>query len=212
MNIKNIIGMAVTIALAWLAWTTWFPAPAVLQQADVRAWLPERLDIDGVKTERWRVYTRRMVWNKAVESFANQLKEKNIEAIMLNRKESVMLHVFDDPRRFVSYAEAKEAVKDWGNMDTIDILRQSDGSYMIGLGRFFIDDYANQHQENLRKIGKPFVYHKQSKVIPTFRFVFPPLMESEAEILWKNIQDMGAVDPVMMTESEFNATFVGNMQ
>lgn len=212
MNIKTLLGYTVVAALAWLTVVIWFPQPPIIKQADVQASLPERLDIDGVKTERWRVYTRRMVWDKAVEAFQKQLQEKQIDAVVLNRKESVMLHVFDDPRRFLSHTEAEAALQEWRGMDTIDILRQSDGTYMLSLGRFYLDAYAQQHEENLRKIGKPFVYHKQAKIIPTFRFVFPALTEQEAETLWKNIQDMGAVDPVMMSESEFNATFVGNMQ
>ncbi len=208
---KNILGFIAALGLSWLAWQAWFPPETISEQTDVRAWLPERPGMGGQEQENWRVLTRRMVWLKAVESFQDRLKEKGIEAILLKRKESVMLHVFDDPRLFTSLSKAKKAQKAWGISD-VDTLKDKNGNYILGLGRFYIPAYAEQRQERLDKTGKKYVYKKHTKVIPTYRFIFPALPEKEAEMLWKSIQEMGAVDPVMMTDNEFNAMFVGNIQ
>jgi len=97
------------------------------------------------------------------------------------------------------------------NKEYADILRRADGKYMLGLGRFYLPEYAQLRQETLKTLKKPYKYTQDTKIIPTYRFIFPALSESEAEVLWKNIQDMGAINPVMMTENEFNAMFVGGM-
>lgn len=208
---KNMLALLAIIGLAWVTWNVWFPSPTINTQSDVRAWLPQRPDMGTAEQENWRVFTRRMVWDKAVTSFQERLKEKNIEAVVLERKESVMLHVFDDPRIFKTSQEAEKEKKEW-NIDGVDILKRDDGTYMLGLARFYIADYAEKHQEILRKSGKQYTYKQQTKVIPTYRFIFPALPEVEAETLWRSIQEMGAVDPVMMSENEFNALFVGNVQ
>jgi len=209
-NVKNILGFIAVLVMAWLTWNIWFPDATIKEQVDVRAWLPEKPDVAGVQKEKWRVMTRRMVWDKAVDAFQARLQEKGLKAIVLKRKEAVSLHVFDDPRRFISRTKAEQAKKAWAIGD-VDVLRQADGSYMLGLGRFFIAAYAEQRQEKLKLLGKPYAYEQRTKKIPTYRFIFSALEESEAELLWKSIQEMGAVDPVMMGESEFNATFVGNV-
>ncbi|MDX8388090.1 MAG: hypothetical protein R8M46_06105 [Ghiorsea sp.] len=206
---KKIIGLLTVIAMSWVTWNVWFPPETITEQADVRAWLPERPDMGASEQEKWRVFTRRMVWDQAVEGFKKRLAEKNIEAIVLKRKESVMLHVFDDPRVFKSLKNAEKAKKDWG-IKEVDVLKRGDGTYLVGLGRFYLTAYAEQREDRLQKTGKKFVYKQRTKVIPTYRFIFPALPEKEAEMLWKNIQDMGAVDPVMMSENEFNAMFVGS--
>ncbi len=208
---KNILGFLTAIGLSWVAWQAWFPPATISEQADVRAWLPPRPDLGVGEQEKWRVFTRRMVWKKAVDAFHERLKDKNIEAIVLERNEEVMLHVFDDPRRFTSRKDAVKAEKDW-KIKEVDILQREDGSFMLGLGRFYLPAYAEQRQDTLKKTGKAYVYEKHTKVIPTYRFIFPALPEQEAEMLWKSIQEMGAVDPVMMSENEFNAMFVGNIQ
>ncbi len=209
-SLKNIAGAIAVLGMCWLTWQIWFPEETIIEQVDVRAWLPERPATAGIKEEKWRVLTRRMVWDKAVAEFQSRLHEKNLEAIVFKRKESVSLHVFDDPRRFVSRGQAKAAQQAWG-IDDVDILRQEDGRYMLGLGRFFIAKYAENRQNRLTKTGQQYTYEKRIKKIPTYRFIFPALPESEAELLWQNVQDMGAVDPMMMSEGEFNATFVGSV-
>ena len=72
---KNIIGFLTAIGLSWVAWQAWFPPETISEQADVRAWLPPRPDLGAGEQEKWRVFTRRMVWKKAVESFQERLKE-----------------------------------------------------------------------------------------------------------------------------------------
>ena len=207
---KQLLAWISIAILAWLAWLAWFPPQSTVKQADVQVWLPERPDLGAREAEKWRVFTRRMVWSKAVDTFRQRLKEKHIEALVLKRKEEVMLHVFDDPRVFNTFAEAAKAKKEW-RIGSVDILKRDDGKFYLGLGRFYLTAYAEQREQRLNKTGKPYKYEQRRKVIPTYRFIFPPLPEKEAEILWKQIQEMGAVDPVMMTENEFNATFVGGI-
>ena len=209
-NLKNILGLTLVFVLAWAAWNAWFPPKIIHEQQGVRAWIPERPHLGALEDERWRVFTKRMVWKKAVDELQAKFKEHNMNPIILERKEAVQLHVFDDPRSFVSRTEAEVALQEW-NIDSIDILRRSDGKYMLGLGRFYLPEYAKLRQEALQTLKKPFKYFQDTKIIPTYRFIFPALSEHEAEVLWKNIQDMGAINPVMMTENEFNAMFVGGM-
>ncbi|MDQ7001410.1 MAG: hypothetical protein Q9N02_01815 [Ghiorsea sp.] len=205
---KNILGFMMVVGLAWLTWQAWFPPATISQQADVKAWLAERPDLGVQEDEKWRVFTRRMVWSQAVDTFRKRLKEKNIEALVLERKEEVMLHVFDDPRSFTSFTQAANAKKEW-HIEEVDILKRANGQFYLGLGRFYLTAYAERREKALNKTKKAYNYKQRRKVIPTYRFIFPPLPEKEAEILWNTIQEMGAVDPVMMTENEFNATFVG---
>lgn len=205
---KNILGFMMVVGLAWLTWQAWFPPVTISQQADVKAWLAERPDLGVQEDEKWRVFTRRMVWGQAVDTFRDRLKEKNIQALVLERKEEVMLHVFDDPRSFTSFTQAANAKKEW-HIEEVDILKRENGQFYLGLGRFYLTAYAEKREKALNKTKKAYNYEQRRKVIPTYRFIFPPLPEKEAEILWNTIQEMGAVDPVMMTENEFNATFVG---
>ena len=209
-KLKNIIGFVSVLGLSWLAWKAWFPPEIVNKQADVRAFIPERPNLGNLEHEKWRVFTKRMVWKKAVDELQAKFEENNMKPIILERREAVQLHVFDDPRTFVSHDEAAKAVKEW-HIDSVDILRRNDGKYMLGLGRFFLPEYAQKRQEALQTLKKPFKYAQDTKIIPTYRFIFPALSEKEAEVLWKNIQDMGAINPVMMTENEFNSLFVGGM-
>jgi len=209
-HLKNITTFITVLVLCWLTWNIWLPPATITEQADVRAWLPERPDMGMQDQEMWRVFTKRMVWDKAATAFQERLKESGIEAIVLKRKESVMLHVFDDPRHFNSRNEAVKAQKAW-KIEEVDLLKRKDDSYMLGLGRFYIAEYAQKRQKNLDKNGTKYTYKKQLKVIPTYRFVFPSLPEPEAQTLWKNIQKIGAVDPIMMPTNEFNAMFVGGM-
>ncbi len=209
-NLKNIIGILSVLALSWLAWKAWFPPEFAHEQKDVRVFIPERPNLGSLEEEKWRVFTKRMVWKKAVDELQAKFREHNMNPILLERREAVQLHVFDDPRTFVSHEEAQAALQAW-NIDGVDILRRKDGKYMLGLGRFYLPEYAKLRQEALRALKKPFKYSQETKIIPTYRFIFPALSEKEAETLWKNIQDMGAINPVMMTENEFNALFVGEM-
>ncbi|MDQ7003498.1 MAG: hypothetical protein Q9N67_00650 [Ghiorsea sp.] len=207
---KNILGIIFVVGMAWLAWNAWFPPQIIGKQQDARAWIPERPHLDALENEKWRVFTKRMVWKKAVEDLQAKFQENNMNPIILEHKEAVQLHVFDDPRTFVSNKEAQAAKKEW-HIESVDILRRSDGKYMLGLGRFYLPAYAQLRQEALQSLKKPYKYFQDTKIIPTYRFIFPALPEKEAEVLWKTIQDMGAINPVMMTENEFNAMFMGGM-
>jgi len=209
-NFKKMISLSAVFALCWLTWNIWLPSSTITEQADVRAWLPERPDMDMQKQAMWRVFTKRMVWDKAVTTFQERLEESGIETVILKRNESVMLHVFDDPRHFNSRDEAVKAQKTW-DIEEVDLLKRQDGSYMLGLGRFYIAEYAQKRQQELDENGGKYTYNKQTKVIPTYRFVFPSLPEPEAQRLWERIQKAGAVEPIMMPTNEFNAMFVGGM-
>jgi len=209
-SLKNILGLTIVVGLGWLAWHSWFPGELRTEQTDVSAYIPERPNLGNLEHEKWRVFTKRMVWKKAVDDLQAKFKEHNMEPIILSRKEAVQLQVFDDPRSFVSHADAEAAKKDW-HIDGVDVLRRNDGKYMLGLGRFYLPEYAQLRQKELQTLKKPYKYSQETKIIPTFRFIFPALSEAEAEVLWKNIQDIGAINPVMMRENEFNAMFVGGM-
>jgi len=76
-NLKNIVGFIIVLGLSWAAWNAWFPPQIIDKQQDVRAWIPERPHLGALENEKWRVFTKRMVWKKAVEDLQAKFKENN---------------------------------------------------------------------------------------------------------------------------------------
>jgi len=203
------------LALCWVglasfvAWRAWNP-PVWLNQAQVLVLsIPNIAPLDAGK---WRVVTRRMVWKKAVDGMQRQLHTLDYSLTLIRKREPVELHAFDDVRLFSTKKEAY-AAKTWWERQGIDAdvldVSPSGGkpAYRVELGRYYLSAYAEDAQKKIEQAGKPYRYQKRQVMIPSYRFAFPAMTKSEAEILWRRLQNMGIADPVMMQASKFDSLY-----
>jgi hypothetical protein len=223
------IGQGLTlIILAGLAWFVWqppAPAPSPVavyapipelpvsnQPTKPAATSPNKVVLQAPKLPQWRVVTRRIVWSAAVKALEERLKEAELSPIKLKRKEPVIMHAFDDAALFRTAKAAEAARKKWlkANIEATVIkanIEVNKDIYMVGLGRFFLTEYAEQIQNRLKQIGKPYRYERRTVTIPVYRFTFPARHKREAEKLWQQLQDLGVATPVLMPEKEFQKAY-----
>lgn len=195
--------LAVTLLIVvcgFIAWQAWQPPATPGQQSSVRASIPQTGD---QPQQMWRVVTHRMVWKQAVIELENRLQESGIAMERIMRKEPVELHAFDDPGTFETEAEAYKVKAMWREKGVeADVLKR-EITYGVGLGRFFLIDYAERMQSRLKQIGVPYQYERRTVVIPAYRFASDSMDKPEAEKLWKTLQNMGVGSPVLIPESRF---------
>ncbi|RMD61776.1 MAG: hypothetical protein D6824_07645, partial [Planctomycetota bacterium] len=172
--------VVVLLGLAWLAWQPPAPAPAPpplirnLPHAS-QAIAPAGIRPDAaiqVPEEAWRVVTRRLVWKKAVDTLRARLTEAGLDPIPIRRREEVTLHAFDDATLFSTREAAERAARDWRrhHIEASVIQAQVEVGkpvWLVGLGRFYLTEYAEQMQHRLRTIGKPYRYERREVRIPT---------------------------------------------
>ncbi len=199
---------AVAIILAgWLAWFAWQPPELSRPQTTIKRNLPENIDAGP---EMWRIVTKRMVWKKAIATMQDRLYKEGFETKLIVKHEPIQLHAFDDPGVFKTAAEAEKIKTVWRKKRVEAEVLKREITYIVGLGRFYLTSYAEQMQERLKRIGKPYRYEQRTVVIPAYRFVFKPMEKSEATRSWKRLQNLGIADPVMMRESEFQKLYGKN--
>lgn len=209
--------MRKTFSLVWilgvlvLTWQAWNPPISSFQAQGIRFSIPNIAPLDS---GQWRVVTRRMVWKKAVDGMRNQLDGLGYTLILIHKKEPIELHAFDDIRLFSS-KKAAYAAKTWWENKHIDAeVLDTSGSeqppvYRVELGRYYLSAYAKDAQKELNQAGKPYRYQKRQVMIPSYRFAFSAMVKSEAVILWRRLQNMGIVNPVMMQASKFDTLYKG---
>jgi len=220
---------ALLLGLLLLAWFIWQPPAPAPGPEPVIAMLPEPppqkpeaprrqaepakpVAASPKKQHLWRVVTRRIVWSAAVKTLEKRLKEAGLEPIRLKRREPVIMHAFDDATLFATREAAEKARREWlkKNIEATVIkanIEVGKDIYMVGLGRFYLTEYAEQVQNRLKAIGKPYRYERRTVTIPVYRFSFAPLPKREAEKLWQQLQDMGVATPVLMPEAEFQKAY-----
>lgn len=199
------IGITVAILIsAWLAWTAWQPPQPVARSVSVKAAIP---DNKYAEAELWRIVTKRMVWKQAIATMRDRLYKEGFETELIVKKEPIELHAFDDPRVFRTLLQAERVKEEWEKKKVDAEVLKREVTFIVGLGRFFLTSYAEQMQERLKRIGKPYHYERRTVVIPAYRFVFKPMEKAKAEKAWKKLQNLGIADPVMMRESEYQSTF-----
>ena len=204
--------------LAWLAWQKPAPAP---ESAPVRAVIPvppaQSIETNSIETEQptepadkqlWRVVTHRLVTPDAATTLQRQLQELQLKPLIIQSRESVTLHAFDDPDRFQTQAEAVSREQTW-LQDNIDafVIQDEDGLYMVGLGRFYQVEHAEQMQDKLRNTARPYSYQRRTIPIPISRFTFAASERAEADRLWKQLEAAGIMMPVLMQESHFQELY-----
>ena len=192
-----------------LAWQAWHPAPLVHRAMEVRYSIPNIAPEDG---GLWRVVTRRMVWKKAATSMRQQLHDLGYGISKVQKREPVELYAFDDPEVFTKKSTAYQR-KTWWEAHGVDadvLELKSDGKvrhYRVELGRYYMRAYAQEAEKHLKASGRVYRYQKRQVVIPTYRFAFLAMSKSEAEIVWKRLQNLGIADPVMLRQEKFNELY-----
>ncbi|MDQ6995770.1 MAG: hypothetical protein Q9M18_09270 [Mariprofundaceae bacterium] len=202
-------GMLVVAMASILAWWAWHPPLVTTDIQVVNFSIPNVAPLDAGK---WRVVTRRMVWKKAVESMRTQLLTLDVPFTLIRKKEPIELHAFDDARLFSTKREANLAKAKWEKLHIDASVFDTSGDnqspvYRVELGRYYLSAYAKDTQQQLDKAGMPYRYQKRQVMIPSYRFAFPVMFKSEAEILWRQLQNMGIADPVMMQAVKFNELY-----
>lgn len=196
------LALTLFTALAWVAWT---PAPPPPDQSSVQGTLTDA-PASG-RPSLWRVVTRRLVWGQAAKSMQQRLQQAGFSPVMLERRENVPMHAFDDATIYASDAAAAKAAAAWGKLGFQANVIQTPNGYLVGLGRFFIASYAEQMQARLKRAGRPYRYQQRMVEIPTFRFTFAPADHDAAKRLWQKLQDLGFAEPVLMPETRFNQMY-----
>lgn len=207
---RTLFVSALILALASIAWMIWVPSTQAPSPAAVDLYVtPPAID-DNVA---WRVVTHRMVWKKGVEDLQKKLRSSKLEPKLLTRREDVDLHAFDDARIFPDRQQAQQAQRVWKQHGfAIDLQALAGGKFRIGLGRFYIMEYARTMEQQLIASELPYQYEKRTIKIPTMRFYFAPMLRPQAEILWKTLQSLGIGQPVIMQASEFNRRYFSGRQ
>lgn len=204
---KQPLVIAAMIAAAWLAWQAWQPPTPITSTSTVRSVVPEN---KYAGPELWRIVTKRMVWKKAISSMRDRLYKEGFETQLIVKREPVELHTFDDPHSYKTLAEAEKAKENWRKKKIDAEVIKREVTFTVALGRFYLTSYAEQMQERLKRIGKPYRYDKRTVVIPAYRFVFNPMEKDEATKSWERLQNLGIADPVMMRESEYQKVYGKN--
>jgi len=202
-------GVVLVGMMAFLAWWAWNPPFLMTQLQQVRFSIP---NISPLEAGKWRVVTRRIVWKKTVKAMRKELNDMGFPLTLIRKREPIELHAFDDVHLFSSRKEAL-AAQAWWNKQHIDAAvfdvahQKGKQGYRVELGRYYLSAYAKEAQKELKQVGKPYSYEKRQVMIPSYRFAFPVMMKSEAEILWRRLQNMGVADPVMMQAVKFNELY-----
>ncbi len=201
---KQLSAMVAVLIAGWLAWQAWHPPTPTTVAPSVKSSIPENR---YAGPEMWRIVTKRMVWKKAIASMRDRLYKEGFETRLIVRREPIELHAFDDHRIFKDKESAEIAKIEWRQKKIeAEVLKQKSG-YTVGLGRFYLTSYAEQMQERLKRIGKPYRYERRTVTIPAYRFVFNPMEKAEATKSWERLQNLGIADPVMMRESEYQKMY-----
>jgi len=201
---KRLLIMVAIFAAAWLAWNAWQPPTSISKTSSVRSSIPEN---KYAGPELWRIVTKRMVWKKAIASMRDRLYKEGFETQLIVKREPVELHAFDDPRNFKTQANAEKEKTKWRKKKIDAEVIKREVTFAVALGRFYLTSYAEQMQERLKQIGKPYQYNKRTVTIPAYRFIFNPMKKKEATKSWEQLQNLGIADPVMMRESEYQRVY-----
>jgi hypothetical protein len=201
---KQVLITLAIAATAWLAWQAWQPPESIFTQSAVRSSVPEN---KHTGPEMWRIVTKRMVWKQAIASLRDRLYKEGFETQLIVKQEPIELHAFDDPRVFKTSQEAEVARVEWKQKKIDAAVLKREITFIVSLGRFYLTSYAEQMQERLKRIGKPYRYERRTVTIPAYRFVFNTMEKAAATKSWQRLQNLGIADPVMMREAEYQKVY-----
>ncbi|MDQ6992448.1 MAG: hypothetical protein Q9M31_03165 [Mariprofundus sp.] len=167
----------------------------------------------GVTDERWRVVTRRLITRLAADQLFIRLQAMGLTPIKITGVENVLLHAFDDTLIYKSRQAALLAEQLWqeDGLETA-IIVVGKARFMIGLGRLYQQQYAQELQEKLEKTGRVYRYQQRSMPIPSWRFTFDALDRTAADTLWKQLDESGVMMPVLISEVQFQSLYGVQLQ
>ncbi len=210
LSIGRSVLIVILLGLLWLAWQA--PAPALAPppaRGGIRLHGDQAgADINAQPQGLWRVITRRLISQKAAKALGKRLQNINLQPIGIRQREPVTLHAFDDARRFNSWQDARAASAEWQKRKIeTSVIRVEEGEYLLSLGRFYLDGYANAMRKRLNGLGRPYRYHRETVSIAVYRFTFPASPREQAQALWRQLQFSGLAMPVLMPAAQFRIAY-----
>lgn len=225
----RLILTAVLAGLTWLSWQPPLPAPA---PPVARASLPfhpaATARQDGISEHRpetlaqsqsahqqslWRVVTRRVISKEGINALEKRLAAMQLKPLIIQRREDLTMHAFDDAELFHSKEQARAAASFWQKHGIeSSVMKAAAGTFMVGLGRFYQVKYAESTQKQLDSTGRKYRYQKRTVPIPVKRYTFPPTDKPAAEALWKKLNITGVIMPVLIPENRFQELYGDSLQ
>ena len=206
-----------TVALLIVAWVSWqWLQPVLTPKAAKHAppSISQSTEHDRQSSAQqsanrlWRVVTRRVITRAGRDALRQRLTGIDSSMLLVAGKEQVTLHAFDDPRLFASHHAAAQAAHQWQQAGIeANVMQTEDHHYRIGLGRYYEVEYAEELQDQLRRIGKPYHYQPRSFAIPVWRFTFPATSKDVAERLWQQLERNGVAMPALMPDAQFQRLY-----
>ncbi|RMG92173.1 MAG: hypothetical protein D6703_02610 [Zetaproteobacteria bacterium] len=170
--------------------------------------LPGQLAAGEPDADTWRVLTHRIIWTQAAKSLQNRLcTEQGISSTRFTRRELVLMHIFDDATIYTSRSAARKAQKTWNSLGIDSHIEKESDGFHIDLGRYFIPEFAADHEKKLRRLGRAYRYIRTTKLVPVHRLVLPAMVKKQADKLWRHLSDMGLAAPLEMPETEFRRLY-----
>ena len=201
---RTLIYLLLAVLFAGLLWQAWHP-PVPASRKEIRLTMPD----DAKGSIRWRVVTRRVISEAAVEDMEALFREAGLHPQKITRFEAIVLHTFRDKRIFMTRRRADEAKNAWAQRGMEADIVEKNGRFLLSLGRTAAAEEAGRLQSRLRSATMPFIYEKQRFILPVYRFVFPPMPADAARKLWKQVADMGFAEPVLMPDGQFKVLYKG---
>jgi len=194
--------------VAWLAWNPAWVMPEHQTKSSAKVIITVPVTAEDEAEVLWRVITRRMVWKKGFEDMHERVMGNGLSPAVMMHEEPVELHAFDDVRLFDDFAEANRAKTVWLNKGfEADVLQTGDSLYRIGLGRFYLDEYAEELEQKLKQAQEAYRYERRTVVIPSYRLVFPALHKRDAQTVWNRLREMGVASPILMPAKEYDRLY-----
>lgn len=147
--------------------------------------------------------THRLIWQQAVDAMQERLDKEGIKMARMQSKEPVEVHAFDDPGTFKTQRAAEKVKAIWRKKGIQAEVLKREITFGVGLGRFYLVDYAQRMENKLKRVGLPYQYERRTVVISAYRFVSAKMNKEEAEKLWQRLQNMGVGSPVLIPESRY---------
>jgi len=159
----------------------------------------------------WRLITRRVISKAGLVALTDRLDQLQLKSIIIQNREDITMHAFDDAELFNSREKAEIAAKVWQshNIET-NVIDADNGIFLLSLGRFYQAAYATAMQQRLKAIKREFRYQNRTIPIPTWRFTFAPANRASSEKLWRELNQTGVIMPILMSEESFQAQY-GNI-
>jgi len=161
----------------------------------------------------WRVVTRRVISQEGMTALQKRLAALHLEPLIIQRKENLTMHAFDDAKLYHSSRQAHAAARVWqGHGIETTVIKTGESIYLIGLGRFFQAKYAESMQKKLDSTGRKYRHQQRTVPIPVRRFTFQPTDKTTAEALWKQLNATGVIMPVLIPENRFQEFYGSNLE